>query len=309
MGASCLWSHSQPLTPQIVQPVQVYQTMGTSQGITNETETEKGNIELRGQNISVFTPLAPIQSENDNIFQNPTLAGPSQFPIINENLFLCHGNIDNNTEAFSILGSSQGEDAPVNNIAKILDQDMSANWESDMNKMTRDMLGDLQYPNESISFEIEDSRTRPSYKVRDKGGQPQSEGKESYVKMGMFIRTKSDSENNLTDQEILQIYRQIKVKNITDGTEMDLCQAEDMVSKVKNKKPSLSELESIDSMMSNLTIGETKKRASLTQFVGNFGKSFKTSAKKLIDEVRYKFNRTKNHDNDNDDQKEPHNSR
>ena len=122
--------------------------------------------------------------------------------------------------------------------------------------------------------------------------QPQPEVKESSMlnKMNMFIRTKSDSENNLTDQEIL---KQVKVKNISDGTEMNLCQAEDI------------KLENIDSMMSDLTIGEPKKRASLTKFVGNFGITFKTGAKKLTDGVRDKFNRTKEENQDNGNEEEP----
>ena len=79
-------------------------------------------------------------------------------------------------------------------------------------------------------------------------------------------------------------------ENITYGTETDLCQAEDI------------EVENIDSMMSDLTIGETKKRTSLTKFVGNFGKTFKTAAKRLTDRIRDKFNITKeeNQNNGND---------
>ena len=42
--------------------------------------------------------------------------------------------------------------------------------------------------------------------------------------LNLFVRTKSDSGNRLTDQEIL---RQIKVKNLDTGEEMDLAQAED----------------------------------------------------------------------------------
>ena len=129
--------------------------------------------------------------------------------------------------------------------------------------------------------------------------------------MNMFIRTKSDSGNRLTDQEILQ---QIKVTNITDGTEMDLCQAEDMVPKYTNPlsqhimrltseyvtgsaasdvRSIDSDTESLDSRMSDFTIGEAKKRASLSKFVGNFGKTAKTAAKKLTDEVKDKIHRTK----------------
>ena len=128
--------------------------------------------------------------------------------------------------------------------------------------------------------------------------------------MNMFIRTKSDSGNRLTDQEILQ---QIKVKNITDGTEMDLCQAEDMVPKYTNPlsqhimrltseyvgsaasdvRSIDSDTESLDSRMSDFTIGEAKKRASLSKFVGNFGKTAKTAAKKLTDEVKDKIHKTK----------------
>ena len=49
--------------------------------------------------------------------------------------------------------------------------------------------------------------------------------------MNMFIRTKSDSGNRLTDQEIL---KQIKVKNLDDGGEMDLVTAEDLIPKYTN---------------------------------------------------------------------------
>ena len=49
--------------------------------------------------------------------------------------------------------------------------------------------------------------------------------------MNLFIRTKSDSGNRLTDQELL---KQIKVKNLDDGTELDLATAEDRMPKYTN---------------------------------------------------------------------------
>ena len=73
------------------------------------------------------------------------------------------------------------------------------------------------------------------------------------------------------------------------------------------------EYANVDGMMSDLTIGEPKKRASLTKFFGNFGKTFNTAAKNLTDKVRDKFNRTKEEDqdneNDNQEQEEPQNAR
>ena len=106
-----------------------------------------------------------------------------------------------------------------------------------------------------------------------------------------FVRTKyyrSDEPQINQEQE-----------NITVETELDLCQAEDI------------EVENIDSMMSDLTIGETKKRVLLPKFVGTFGKTFKTAAKKLTDRVRDKFNRTKeeNKSDRNDNQEEPQDTR
>ena len=46
--------------------------------------------------------------------------------------------------------------------------------------------------------------------------------------MNLFVRTKTDSGNRMSDQEIL---KQIKVKNLDDGTELDLATAEDRMPK------------------------------------------------------------------------------
>merc|ERR1719438_549003 len=128
--------------------------------------------------------------------------------------------------------------------------------------------------------------------------------------MNLFIRTKSDSGNRLTDQELL---KQIKVKNLDDGTELDLATAEDRMPKYTNplsqhmirltseyavtESSSVvsmdSDTESLDSRMSDFEIGQAKKKASIKKFVGTFGKTAKTAAKKLTDEVKDKINRTK----------------
>ena len=48
--------------------------------------------------------------------------------------------------------------------------------------------------------------------------------------MNMFLRTRSDSGKKLNDDDIL---RQIKVKNLDTGEEMDLVEAEDQLPQVQ----------------------------------------------------------------------------
>ena len=128
--------------------------------------------------------------------------------------------------------------------------------------------------------------------------------------LNLFVRTKSDSGNRLTDQEIL---RQIKVKNLDTGTEMDLAAAEDMVpasinplslhimrltseytGTLSSDVRSLdSDTESIDSRLSEFEIGQAKKKGSISKIVGNLGKMAKTSAKKLTDEIQDKIHKSK----------------
>ena len=54
-----------------------------------------------------------------------------------------------------------------------------------------------------------------------------------------------------------------------------------------------SDTESLDSRMSDFEIGQAKKKASIKKFVGTFGKTAKTAAKKLTDEMKDKIHRTK----------------
>ena len=54
-----------------------------------------------------------------------------------------------------------------------------------------------------------------------------------------------------------------------------------------------SDTESLDSRMSDFEIGQAKKKASFTKFVGSFGKNAKTAAKKLTDEMKDKIHKTK----------------
>lgn len=131
--------------------------------------------------------------------------------------------------------------------------------------------------------------------------------------MNLFVRTKTDSGSRMSDQEIL---KQIKVKNLDDGTELDLATAEDRMPKytdplsqhimrltseyattqsVSDIRSIDSDTESLDSRMSDFyEIGRAaKKKQSFTKFVGNFGKNAKTAAKKMTDEMKDKIHKTK----------------
>jgi hypothetical protein len=107
--------------------------------------------------------------------------------------------------------------------------------------------------------------------------------------MNMFLRTRSDSGKKLDDEDIL---RQIKVKNLDTGEEMDLVEAEDQLpnsinplslhimrltseyvsgdrSNIRNPD---SDTESMVSSVSGYTIGGKKKRKSVKKIFGSLAK-------------------------------------
>jgi len=115
----------------------------------------------------------------------------------------------------------------------------------------------------------------------------------------VFIRTKSDSGKRLTDQEIL---RQIKVKNLDTGAEMDLHTAEEQLPQsinplslhimrlteeytgIGSRYPDTGGTDSDnDSMASSLEfeLGLGKKKATFGKLLGNVTRSAKNAAKGL----------------------------
>merc|ERR1719228_3241179 len=118
--------------------------------------------------------------------------------------------------------------------------------------------------------------------------------------MNVFIRTKSDSGKRLPDQDIL---KQIKVKNLDTGTEMDLAMAEEQLPQSINplslhimrltseytgtlhSDTRSDSSESLISEMSEFEIGQGKKKATYGRLLGNVTKTARSAAKVLTEEV------------------------
>ena len=131
--------------------------------------------------------------------------------------------------------------------------------------------------------------------------------------MNMFVRSRSDSGKKLNDDDIL---RQIKVKNLDTGEEMDLVEAEDQLPQSVNplslhimrltseyvsgdrsnvRNPD-SDTESMVSSVSGYTIGGKKKRNSvkIKKFFGSMAKKTSDAAKSLAVEASKKKIPTEN---------------
>jgi len=125
--------------------------------------------------------------------------------------------------------------------------------------------------------------------------------------MNMFLRTRSDSGKKLNDEDIL---RQIKVKNLDTGEEMDLVEAEDQLPPSinplslhimrltseyvsgdrSNVRHPDSDTESMVSSVSGYTIGGKKKRKSVKKFFGSMARKTSDAAKSLAVEASKKKN-------------------
>lgn len=122
--------------------------------------------------------------------------------------------------------------------------------------------------------------------------------------MNMFLRTKSDSGKKLSDEEIL---KQIKVKNLDTGEEMDLVEAEDKlpqsinplslhimrltseyVSMDRQSGSMDSDTESMVSSVSGYELGGKKKISGMKKFLGSMAKKTTDAAKSLAAEASKK---------------------